>query len=84
MIESNQTTCKKCNQIKYRIQKGYFKNGRDKRWVDDNDRQWVGHTCPDCNNQRVKSSYHDKVSEKAKQALVDQAQELNLGYQKDE
>lgn len=86
MQESNKTKCKKCGEIKYRIQKGFFSNGRDKRWVDDKDTQWMGTVCPTCNIERVKESYKKRVeqkkySEEARVLLTQQAQELKLGYE---
>lgn len=55
-------TCKVCNQNKKRIYNGKF-NFKDKRWVDENGKQWMGRTCPDCNVTRSKATmkgYRDK------------------------
>lgn len=74
MEEVNLTKCKKCAEIKHRIQMGKFKNGRDKKWVDESGRQWVGHTCPSCNADRVKKAYQQKV-------LSGSAEKLKFGYE---
>lgn len=73
-MEANKTTCKSCQQIKFRIQNGKFANGRDKRWVDEFGRQWSGHKCPDCNANRVKKAYQQKV-------LSGSAEKLKLGFE---
>ncbi len=46
--------CKICNLEKVRVQDGYYDNGKDKRWVDRDLKQWSGTTCPDCHRERVK------------------------------
>lgn len=60
MNESNLRTCKICDEIKVRISDGKFPNNSTTRYKDDNGKQWMGRTCPDCHkikiatNQRVK------------------------------
>ncbi|MEM4711318.1 MAG: hypothetical protein QXL18_05210 [Candidatus Woesearchaeota archaeon] len=46
-------TCKKCNKDKVRIFAGKY-NLRDKKYVDENGKQWMGRTCPECNVERSK------------------------------
>lgn len=53
--EDNVRTCKVCNQNKKRISAGKY-NFKDKRWVDETGKQWMGRTCPDCNVKRSKST----------------------------
>lgn len=48
MSESNLRKCKSCKELKNRIQDGKFPNGRDKRWVNENGKQWNGSKCADC------------------------------------
>jgi hypothetical protein len=50
--------CKVCNQIKVRIQKGTYSNPKNKRWVDENDKQWSGLVCPDCQRKRALVNMH--------------------------
>lgn len=54
--ESNKRTCKICLLLKQRIQDGKFANGRDKRWVDESGKQWVGSICPICNSIRAREN----------------------------
>lgn len=46
--------CKVCNLEKYRIDAGFYQNGKDKRYVDKKLKQWSGLVCPDCHRERVK------------------------------
>lgn len=66
--------CKKCKEEKARIVGGLYPNGKDTKYVDQNDRQWNGRLCPDCHNdgrkdhqklRRVKNRYNaDKRKQK--------------------
>jgi ribosomal protein S27E len=49
-------TCRSCGGQKIRKPAGMFANGRDKRWVDHNGKQWNGRKCPDCNRVRAKNN----------------------------
>lgn len=60
--ESNLSTCKICRQIKPRILAGKYPNGRDKKWVDLDQKLWTGSCCPECHANKVKSRYK-KVEE---------------------
>lgn len=48
----NTFKCKVCSNIKVRVQKGTFNNPKNKRFVDENDKQWSGKTCPECHRNR--------------------------------
>tara|TARA_R110000868_G_scaffold66014_6_gene197015 strand:+ start:11211 stop:11426 length:216 start_codon:yes stop_codon:yes gene_type:complete len=52
--ESNLRICKTCNKIKTRITAGKFPNGKDKKHVDENGKQWTGSVCPDCLKEKSK------------------------------
>lgn len=52
--------CKKCGQEKIRKDAGYFGNGKDRRWVDENGKQWNGRCCPDCVRDKVKNYQKQK------------------------
>lgn len=45
--------CKVCAENVVRVQKGTFSNPRNKRYVDENDKQWSGRTCPKCHRNRT-------------------------------
>lgn len=47
--------CKSCNRNCTRWLSGYYPNGRDKKWVDAQDRIFNGKRCPDCHNKRINS-----------------------------
>jgi ssDNA-binding Zn-finger/Zn-ribbon topoisomerase 1 len=44
--------CKRCNELKVRVQNGTFGNPKNKRHVDESGKQWSGRTCPDCHRNR--------------------------------
>jgi len=52
-MEINRKKCSICGELKYRIQLGNFNSGKDKRWVDENGKQWNGHKCPECQRKRA-------------------------------
>jgi hypothetical protein len=52
--EKNLRICKTCNKIKQRISAGKFPNGKDTRYVDENNKQWTGSVCPDCLKEKAK------------------------------
>lgn len=59
MSEVQQKHCKVCGQLKSRIECGkYPGNKYNKRWIDENGKQWSGHTCPDCHRKRALVSMH--------------------------
>lgn len=72
MNELQQKHCKVCNELKNRIQKGTFTKKTNKRWVNENDKQWCGHVCPDCharrsvvNMRRLRSTPKEKQSDES-------------------
>lgn len=46
--------CKACKIIKSRIPDGNFRNGKNKKWRDDDNLLWSGSTCGTCNQERLK------------------------------
>lgn len=58
MSEVKTTQCRICNQLKPRIQYGTYTNSKNKRWVDENGKQWSGLTCPDCHKKRTLVNMH--------------------------
>ncbi len=55
-MEIQQKHCKVCGQLKSRIACGKFGDGRSKRWLDENGKQWNGLMCPDCQRNRARSN----------------------------
>lgn len=51
--ESNLRLCKICKQLKTRTEAGRY-NTKDKKFVDEVGKAWMGSTCPPCNQERVK------------------------------
>lgn len=47
-VESNLSKCSICQEIKPRIQDGYFPDGRNKKYVDEHGNPYIGRKCPDC------------------------------------
>lgn len=58
--ESDISTCRKCGGLEVRKQDGYFPDGRNKRFVNAEGKQWSGRACPDCVCKRVKESIKEK------------------------
>ena len=52
--------CRKCEGLVVRKQDGYFPDGKNKRFVDANGKQWSGRTCPDCHGKRAKETIKQK------------------------
>ena len=48
MEEINLSKCSECQDIKTRIQDGKYPDGKNKRWVDETGKCWVGRKCPLC------------------------------------
>jgi hypothetical protein len=46
--EINLSKCSGCQEIKTRIQDGKYPDGRNKKWVDEHGKTWVGRRCPEC------------------------------------
>lgn len=58
--EQNQTLCKVCQSLKIKKVKGKYPGGKSTRFVDENDKEWNGKTCPGCNKDRVKKTMQTK------------------------
>lgn len=56
MIESNKRVCRVCQQEKLRILDGKYPDEKNKRWVDETQRQWSGKKCPDCHVKATRES----------------------------
>lgn len=65
-MEQNLRICKKCRQLKQRIEKGKFnETSKDKRFEDENGKLWNGSTCPSCNQERLKNKMQQVRSTKS-------------------
>ena len=58
MEEENISKCRKCGKLEVRRQDGYFPDGKNRRFVDANNKLWSGRKCPGC--QVVDSKVHIK------------------------
>lgn len=45
--------CKGCNETKTRYLDGKYPNAKDKKWLDENGKQFNGHLCPGCQSRKV-------------------------------
>jgi len=61
--EQDMSTCRVCGQIKKRITCGQYLS-KNKRFVDENGKQWCGRKCPDCHRSIQKSRQIDRRSKK--------------------
>lgn len=61
MIETNMRKCKVCQRMVVRTLCGKF-NVKDKRYIDNNGKQWMGNTCPKCNLIRSRLNMKRKRS----------------------
>ena len=48
--------CKKCLKDCKRYHAGRYPNNKDIRYVDENGREFSGHTCPECHAARAKKN----------------------------
>jgi len=46
--ESNLSKCSKCQEIKLRKQEGFYPDGRNKKYIDEDGNLYVGRKCPSC------------------------------------
>lgn len=46
--EYSEIVCKVCNETKTRYYAGKYPNNKDKKWVDNRNREFSGKKCPDC------------------------------------
>lgn len=52
--EINKRKCKVCNELKERIQDGYFENSTTcKRYINEAGKLWNGSTCPECHKNKI-------------------------------
>lgn len=58
-MEQNLRICKVCKKLKERIESGKY-NLKDKKYVDDTGKVWMGSTCPSCNTERLKNHMRTK------------------------
>ena len=64
--EKNLSKCTSCQEIKDRIQDGYYPDCKNKKWVNEAGDLWVGRRCPDC----VKKNMQGRMKEsRAKKKL---------------
>ena len=56
MMENNTRECKKCHKFVVRLFLHDYGDGKNKKWVDDNARQWNGRECPECNVDRARET----------------------------
>lgn len=52
-MEKNLKTCKMCNETKLHILDKKYDH-KNKRFVDENNHQWCGRTCPSCHKSVMK------------------------------
>lgn len=60
MLERNLSTCKICQQVKVRILQGRFPNNSAYKYLDDDGKQWMGRTCPECHREKMANNYRKK------------------------
>lgn len=56
MEESNKTFCKKCKQLRTRIEDGFYPSSRNKRYKDEEGKLWNGRVAPCCHGKQVKEN----------------------------
>jgi hypothetical protein len=54
-MERNLRACKVCGIQKLRIENDKF-NHKDKRWIDEKGKIWMGNICPPCNVIRANAN----------------------------
>lgn len=58
--EFSELICKGCLLLKKRFLDGNYPNKKDRRWVDENGRQWSGNYCSICHAENVAKRKRDK------------------------
>jgi hypothetical protein len=53
--EINLSKCNSCQEIKVRKQDGFYPDMRNKRWVDENGKAYIGRCCPSCVLKNMKT-----------------------------
>ena len=67
----DKSICHICQQLKVRVQDGYFGTSKNKRYIDENGKLWNGRKCcPDCHKDKVKKG----MKELRTQKLIEQAE----------
>jgi hypothetical protein len=51
--ETSVIKCTYCSKVYTRYLAGRYPNGKDKKWVDENGREFSGRTCPACHAGRA-------------------------------
>jgi len=69
----NIVKCKHCGKECKRILAGRYPNSKDKRWVDENGREFNGHVCPPCNSE--KKALKQKLKRRSDRAVIEMASE---------
>ena len=52
--DSSVLKCRHCGETKKRFLDGRYPKSVNKRWCDENGKEWSGHTCSDCHADKVK------------------------------
>ena len=53
----DKSICHICQQLKVRVQDGYFGTSKNKRYIDENGKLWNGRKCcPDCHKNKSKET----------------------------
>lgn len=60
MEDKELSQCRKCGKLEVRKQDGFYPDGRNKRFIDSNNRLWSGRTCGNCQKDRVKIQIKEK------------------------
>lgn len=68
--ESNISKCRRCFKLKIRKFVGYFPDGKNKKYVDEEGKQYRGRVCPSCVRKEVKEKIRKKRSESKKLSEV--------------
>jgi hypothetical protein len=60
MSETSTIKCKNCGETCVRILAGKYPNGKDKKWVDEDGREFSGLTCSQCVVDKARARKQDK------------------------
>jgi len=61
--------CKVCEKECRRYFAGRYPNGKDKRWIDNNGREFSGKVCPDCHANKCAKRVAKKRASRKKSSL---------------
>lgn len=59
-IETSVIRCTFCARTFTRYLAGRYPNGKDKKWVNENGKEFSGRTCPSCHSNRSASSNRNR------------------------